>query len=111
MPRSLWKEILRLLKSPARPARRVLEQNVALRIDVEHRISRFAITSSLPARRLLFVLTPSSGAAELEDERRFERVVVDESVVTSVVPLGDTRRMLRSLCSDPRPPTTDSLRP
>ena len=64
-----------------------------------------------PGSPLPFVLTPSSGATELEGELRIERVIVDESGVTSIVPLGDTRRMVyRGLVAERLSLVTDTPR-
>lgn len=47
-----------------------------------------------PGSPLPFVLTPSSGATELEGDLRIDRVVVDDSGGTSVLPLAGTRRIV-----------------
>lgn len=47
-----------------------------------------------PGAPLPFVLTPSPGATELEGDLRIDRLLVDDSGITSIVPLGVTRRIV-----------------
>jgi len=47
-----------------------------------------------PGAPLPFVLTPSSGATELEGDLRIDRLLVDDSRITSILPLGNTQRIV-----------------